>query len=546
LSGRRQQLLVALALAACGPPSSNPGHPNPIGSSSASAAPSLAAPTAVVSAPNGCTDDLRSAWLANGDIALACGKELRILDSSLIERRRVDAGLPSSIDYLGGNASGTAIVLIDDERHWRLLDGMDLSERNAGALSELSPSEYQLSPSGRQLALGVRDNGLQVMTLAGGVVSSFAPGSYPSSSVWLADDTLAFCDQQAVRLGRVGSSTTRVLSKVDFCGTLSRPPTGNTLAMTVNESLLRWDTKRSKPLATAAEAPELDCRRYAADIWATGDRMIRLGSWQGIGVAELRGGEVKLLWWRDTPGPVFGATASPNGTRIAAICEGESLCVWDAATGTPQQVTTEVSRHTSRLVALARSAGGQLIATAAHDGAVRMWDLRRGTMSSALDAFAYSTRSSGVTTLTEVQGKLQQLANARCSSHRELDEAAINISPNGDSVIVDSRRSSLPMEKDGRWRSVAGAARGARRLLEASFFRHLQSHSASKNDGRPAGRHSRARAHDGGVGQMGPRLARWRSRSDWFRRGGRASSRYQAVRADRRSQAARARERDRG
>ena len=73
---------------------------------------------------------------------------------------------------------------------------------------------------------------------------------------------------------------------------------------------------------------------------------------------------------------------SPTTQFAASGSAGPEICVYDAATG---HAVATWHGHEAPVSALAyTSAGGGLVASAAHDGVVRLWDVRSGSSVRAL------------------------------------------------------------------------------------------------------------------------------------------------------------------
>jgi WD40 repeat protein len=64
---------------------------------------------------------------------------------------------------------------------------------------------------------------------------------------------------------------------------------------------------------------------------------------------------------------------SPDGRRLASASRGNTVKLWDAATG--QEVLT-LKGHTSAVTSVAFSPDGRRLASASQDSTVRVWDAR--------------------------------------------------------------------------------------------------------------------------------------------------------------------------
>ena len=70
-------------------------------------------------------------------------------------------------------------------------------------------------------------------------------------------------------------------------------------------------------------------------------------------------------------GPVQGVAFSPDGRRIASAGHDGFVKLWDLTTG--QEVLT-LSRHKAEVACVAFSPNGHLLASSGLDGTVMVWD----------------------------------------------------------------------------------------------------------------------------------------------------------------------------
>jgi len=463
-------LAVAVASACAAPPSRSGGADQKPSASSVATPERRSDISEVAIAPNGCRDGLYFGWLPNNEIAIACDSTIRVLDASLRERRRAATGL-ASLSHFETAPGASTIFIVDNENNWRLLDTTDFSERRSGAYGATQHYQYQLSPDAKYLMLDETiDSRLEVRSFASkaAMLIETSPG-YAQRALWLTGNTFAFCHDGLARLGRVGSTVTRRVSQADSCGPMSRSIDGETLTMTtmtVDSGLLRWRTKTATALPALPEAVDTGCRSDTAPVWLSKDRMVRAGDPEGVGVVEVGDQRVSPVWWQSSGERVRNVSASPDGHAIAGVCGGNALCVWDAERGARKRVAALDSRHTSELLALARSANDQLLTSASIDGALRMWDLRAGTMSSVIGAVTYTTQTGTETHLVGPVGKQRSVdaswrkVRTRCLHHRHLDAATLNVSPSGAHVLVEGNRRSLLAREQGAWRTLGAPLAG--------------------------------------------------------------------------------------
>ena len=66
------------------------------------------------------------------------------------------------------------------------------------------------------------------------------------------------------------------------------------------------------------------------------------------------------------------AAYSPDGNTLVGMSDGNTVCLWDAATG---ELKNTLTKHTRRIRRVAYSPDGSTLASGSWDGTVLLWDL---------------------------------------------------------------------------------------------------------------------------------------------------------------------------
>jgi WD40 repeat protein len=88
-------------------------------------------------------------------------------------------------------------------------------------------------------------------------------------------------------------------------------------------------------------------------------------------VWDARTGAALATLWGHTD-EVFGATFSPDGSRVVTASADNTARLWDATTGA---ALATLSKHTDRVVSAAFSPDGSRVVTASLDRTARVWQL---------------------------------------------------------------------------------------------------------------------------------------------------------------------------
>lgn len=112
----------------------------------------------------------------------------------------------------------------------------------------------------------------------------------------------------------------------------------------------------------------------------------------GFGLAPVRlwdaetGKNLRDLWGHS--GVVRQVLFSPDGTTLAAVCDDESVKLWDARPAEVQGARVIDPLPSSWIEALAFAHDGRTLASAGHDATLRLWDVENGRERSVLRGHA--------------------------------------------------------------------------------------------------------------------------------------------------------------
>jgi RNA polymerase sigma factor (sigma-70 family) len=289
-------------------------------------------------------------------------------------KRLVSAGKDGTIRFWDPATGKERRRLLGDEKAiWTLLfspDGSRLAAAGMGQTIRL------LDPAtGRQLHVLGEKRG------DGGLPIAFAP-----DGVWLAsgheDGTIRLWDvARGLEKRRWQASATPVRA-------VAFSPDGKTLASGAAwESIRLWDVATGRERQPSqAHLGLVELVRFAPD----GASLVSVSR------------DRRLLWWdlaTQTPRRRFSWPAeglsvvalSPDGTTLAAAAWADrAVRLWDTRSGKPGRLLGKVEK---RIVALAFSPDGRLVASGVEDEGVHIWDVRDGSGVRHLKGFASQVMS---------------------------------------------------------------------------------------------------------------------------------------------------------
>jgi WD40 repeat protein len=189
-------------------------------------------------------------------------------------------------------------------------------------------TSVSFDPTGRYLASGGANGTVVVQRAHGGRLRTLRVGSPVVATAWASNDVLLV----AARAGDVRL----------FAGAAARP---------------------SRTIAHGSRLVGADLRRDGAVVATAGtDGVVRI--WEAR-----TGSLIRAL----PPVPALAAVALDPTGRLVAVASGNSVLVYDAATGTLRQTLTG---HTNAVTGVAFSPDGSRLASSSKDHDARLWDTR--------------------------------------------------------------------------------------------------------------------------------------------------------------------------
>jgi WD40 repeat protein/serine/threonine protein kinase len=240
------------------------------------------------------------------------------------------------------------------------------------------------SPDGQRLVSGSWDKTVKVWDANNGqLVLSLKGHTDRVSSVAFSADGQRIASASGDQTVRVwdahnGQQKFSVQGHTGYVTSVAFSPDGQRIASASSDKTVKvWDIQRGHELLTLrGHTGPVTRVAFSPD----GQRIATVSEDKTVKIWGAQTGQEVLSI--QTPGWVNSVVFSPDGKRIAGAGRNPSLkgnsgevWVWDAQNG--QQVLS-LPEHTRGVASVAFSPDGQLIASASHDGTVKVWDAQTG------------------------------------------------------------------------------------------------------------------------------------------------------------------------
>jgi WD40 repeat protein len=301
-------------------------------------------------------------------LAAAAGERVRLWsvgDGTLLRTLR---GYMSDVQDLAFAPDGQSLAVAGGSVHlWQIDEGALLSGLED---QHFRPNSLAFSPDRQSLAVA-SDAGIKLWRISDRTLFSTLGGrtSQASSLVFAADgQRLIAAESDAIRVWNANTGTLWASQAIDTAGlyAIALAPDGRMFAAVYDRSIQLWHVDEDTPFYQLDLAGDINSVALARD-----GETLAVAMDDALEVWRVRDGDEDRL--HQLPHGAQRVVFSPDGGLLASAWHTR-VGVWDVTSGT---LMASFDAHRDSITALAFSPDMRLLATAAQEGAVRLWEIQR-------------------------------------------------------------------------------------------------------------------------------------------------------------------------